>query len=82
MGESEMNETEFVPDFDGDNLPEGFTMLTKCVRASTDTVLVLKVPKHITPNTFPDWCCEEVPVGFHPSDVCWASDDQLEAMGY
>ena len=77
-----MNETEFVPDFDGDNLPEGFTMLARCVRSSTDTVLVLKVPKNITPNTFPDWCCEEIPTGFHPSDVCWCADDQLKGMGY
>ena len=64
------------------DLPEELNMLCRCERTTTNSVLVLRVPKHITPNQFPDWCVENVPFGFHPADVAMATDEQCEAMEY
>ena len=65
-----------------EDLPEGLNMLCRCERTQTGTILVLRVPKHVTPSQFPDWCVENVPFGFHPADVAMATDEQCEAMEY
>ena len=77
-----MNTEDYLPDFDEHDLPDGFSLLAKCVRSTTGSMLILKVPRHVTPTTFGDWCFEEIPLGFHPADVLIASDEQIEAAGY
>jgi len=64
------------------DLPPGLNLLTRCERTKTGSVLVLRVPKNVTPSMFGDWCVDNVPLGFHPADVAMATDEQCEAMGY
>ena len=71
-----MNDKEYQ------DLPDGLNMLCRCERTLANSVLVLRVPKHVTPSQFPDWCVENVPFGFHPADVAMATDEQCEAMEY
>lgn len=74
---------DYDPEIHGyTDLPEELNMLCRCERTATNSVLVLRVPKHITPNQFPDWCVENVPLGFHPAEVAIATDEQCEAMEY
>jgi hypothetical protein len=63
------------------DLPPGLNLLVRCERSETGTVLVLRVPKDITPTTFGNWCVDNVPLGFHPA-ISIATDEQTEAMGY
>jgi hypothetical protein len=65
-----------------EDLPEGLNLLCQCERTATGTVLVLRVPKHVTPSEFPQWCVDNVPLGFHPAEVAIATDEQCEAMEY
>ena len=64
------------------DIPEGLNVLVRWERTATGTVLVLKVPPHVTPSDFPDWCVDEVPLGFHPMEIMMATDEQCEAMEY
>ena len=64
------------------DLPEGLNLLARCERTNTGSAIVLRVPKHITPSQFGDWCVDNVPLGFHPADVAIATDEQCEAMEY
>ena len=64
------------------DLPEGLHLLARCERTKTGSAIVLRVPKHITPSQFGDWCVDNVPLGFHPADVAIATDEQCEAMEY
>ena len=62
------------------DLPDHLNLLCRCERTNTGTILVLRVPKHITPNHFGDWCVDNVPLGFHPADVAIATDEQCKEM--
>lgn len=63
-----------------EDLPEGLNLMCKCVREFTGSVVMLKVPRHITPNDFGEWTVENSPTGFEPVDVLIATDEQCEAM--
>ena len=86
---AKMNEYDYH-DYDNDDLtsnsyedlPPGLNLLARCERTKTGSVLVLRVPKNVTPSMFGDWCVDNVPLGFHPADVAMATDEQCEAMGY
>ena len=74
---------DYDPEIDGYcDLPEGLNLLARCERTSTGSAIVFMVPKHITPSQFGDWCVENIPLGFHPTDVAIATDEQCEAMEY
>jgi hypothetical protein len=65
-----------------EGLPAGLNVLCRCKRTETDSILVLKVPTNVSPNGFPDWCMDYVPLGFHPMGIVMATDEQCEAMEY
>ena len=65
-----------------EDLPERLNVLCRCEREETGSVLILKVPDSVSPNDFPDWCVDYVPLGFHPIGIIMATDEQYEAMEY
>ena len=64
------------------DLPEGLNIIARCERSHTGSFVTMRVPKHIGPNQFGDWCLDNGPVGFVAEAVAIATDEQCEAMGY
>tara|TARA_R100000008_G_C3584895_1_gene171432 strand:- start:619 stop:834 length:216 start_codon:yes stop_codon:yes gene_type:complete len=71
-----MDEKEYI------DVPEGLNLLCRAERPTTGSAIVYKVPKTVTPSQFPDWCVDNIPLGFAPVDIAFATDEQCEVMGY
>lgn len=64
-----------------EDLSEGLNVLCRCEREETGSVLILKIPDSVSPDDFPDWCVDYVPLGFHPVAICPQTSNNMKRWG-